>query len=623
MYHKIILADEINYMSPARPLKVFLCHARADQYAVRWLYYYLVDLEIDAWLDVEKLLTGQEWEREIPKAIRNSDAIILCLSKDSINREGYIQKEIRYALDKAREMPLSGRLFLIPVRLDDYDILPKLSEDLAKIQYVDLFEESGCIKLLQSLQNRIREVEARPIEDSMGGSMREKTKQLAKMITREMRWKEKREQNPQMQMRVINKTPPVMPKLIKQGADKISAWSIGTLFTILFALLALTISWVALSTSLQSTLTKEPLVPVSKTDMPTFASVTISSVTEDLFGYNTPTYIPTSSEETSTQVFSTQIPPTQVPPTQIPPTPIPPTQVPPTQIPPTLILPTFTPIGGGTGKIAFASDQNGNFEIFVMNADGSGQINLTNNSAIDSQPSWSPDGRRIAFASTRDGSNYEIYVMNADGNNPIRLTNNSLSNGSPSWSPDGGKIVFYAGLDVSSSQEIYAINADGSGQIKLTQNSTYDFDPSWSPDGTKIAFCSGQNGNPEIYVMNADGSGQINLTNSGSFDYYPKWSPDGRKIAFVSYRDGNLEIYVLNADGSGLMRLTQNSWVEHFPSWSPDGRKIVFISSRDDPNPSTCAEKCTYKIYMMNADGSGQIKLANYSAANPYLSWSP
>jgi Tol biopolymer transport system component len=292
----------------------------------------------------------------------------------------------------------------------------------------------------------------------------------------------------------------------------------------------------------------------------------------------------------------------------------------PTPIP---VPPMLTPIGGGAGKIAFTSDQNGNYEIYVMNADGSALTNLTNNSALDSSLSWSPDGRRIAFSSNRDG-NPDFYVMNANGSNPIRLTNTSQGEGSPSWSPDGGKITFYAvtGLDISS-EEISVINADGNGQNRLTQNSSYDFDPTWSPDGTKIVFCAGRDGNPEIYMMNADGSGQVNLTNYGAGDYYPKWSPDGRKITFTSNRDGNLEIYVMNADGSGLMRLTQNSAVEHYASWSPDGKKIVFASSRDDPNPSTCAENCKYEIYVMNMDGSGQIKLTNSASNILFPLWSP
>ena len=287
------------------------------------------------------------------------------------------------------------------------------------------------------------------------------------------------------------------------------------------------------------------------------------------------------------------------------------------------LLPTFTPIGGGAGKIAFTSNQNGNYEIYVMNADGSGLTNLTNNSATDSSLSWSPDGRKITFASNRNG-NLELYVMNANGSNPIQLTNNNLPVGSPNWSPDDTKIVFYAvaGSDTSS-EEIYVINADGSGLIRLTQNSSYDFDPSWSPDGTKIVFCSGRDGNPDIYVMNADGSGQINLTNYGAFDFYPKWSPDGQKLTFSSVRDGNYEIYVMNTDGSGLTRLTQNSWVDHYASWSADGKKIVFASSRDDPNPSTCADKCKYEIYVMNADGSGQIKLTNSASDILFPLWSP
>jgi hypothetical protein len=181
-------------MSTARPLKVFLCHASADKPAVRWLYHYLVDFEVDAWLDKEKLSPGQDWRVEIPKAIKNSDVIIICLSKDSVNKEGYVQKEIKFALDKADEMP-EGRIFLIPARLDDCNIL----HSLERIHCVDLFEEGGCVKLLQSIQLHIEQVGAKPIVNLTGVSMREKAKQLAKIIVRETKWKEIRTQNIEIQ----------------------------------------------------------------------------------------------------------------------------------------------------------------------------------------------------------------------------------------------------------------------------------------------------------------------------------------------------------------------------------------------------------------------------------------
>ena len=129
-----------------------------------------------------------------------------------------------------------------------------------------------------------------------------------------------------------------------------------------------------------------------------------------------------------------------------------------------------------TGRIAFASDLDGNFEIYVMSADGSGQTRLTDNPAIDWQPSWSPEGTKIVFTSDRDGSS-EIYVMNADGSDQARLTDN------------------------------------------------FDLSPSWSPDGTSIAFTSQRDGHREIYVMSADGSGQANLTNNPAIDRQPSWGP--------------------------------------------------------------------------------------------------
>ena len=248
-------------------------------------------------------------------------------------------------------------------------------------------------------------------------------------------------------------------------------------------------------------------------------------------------------------------------------------------------VPTWSPDGR---RIAFGSDRDGNREIYVMNADGSGVTRLTDNDAIDSGPAWSPDGRRIAFSSTRDGS-FEVYVMNADGSGVTRLTDNDARDWSPAWSPDGRHIAFESTRDGNS--EIYVMNADGSGVTRLTYNGAADGTPAWSPDGRRIAFASGGRGNSEIYVM--DASGVIRLTDNDASDVTPAWSPDGLRIAFASEREGNLEIYVMNADGSGVTRLTYNGANGLFPDWSPDGRRIAFHSNRDG----------RMDIYVMNAAG--------------------
>ncbi len=286
-------------------------------------------------------------------------------------------------------------------------------------------------------------------------------------------------------------------------------------------------------------------------------------------------------------------------------------------------------------KIAFFSYRDGNLEIYVMNADGSNQTRLTNNPAKDEYPSWSPDGKRIAFGSDRDShsdvyENAEVYIMNADGSNQTNLTNNPAFDYSPSWSPDGQKIAFCSERD--GNVDVYIMNPDGSNQTRLTDNPAPDVKPMWSPDGMKIAFQTTRNGKEDVYVMNSDGSSQTRLTDNPAWDGCLSWSPDGQKIAFASRRDGNSEIfygnseiYVMNADGSNQTRLTNNPSFDMAPFSSPDGKKIAFYSLRNDVPPEK-EERWWYEwnaeIYVMNADGSEQKNITNNPGYDGYPSWS-
>ena len=143
-------------------------------------------------------------------------------------------------------------------------------------------------------------------------------------------------------------------------------------------------------------------------------------------------------------------------------------------------VPSETPSVGveqaPTGRIAFSSERDGNTDISVMNADGSGVTRLTDHYADDTTPSWSPDGRRIAFSSERDG-NAEISVMNADGSDAIRLTDHPSDDRSPAWSPDGRRIAFSSERDGNA--EIYVMDADGSDSTRLTGHDADDRSPAW------------------------------------------------------------------------------------------------------------------------------------------------
>jgi Tol biopolymer transport system component len=225
---------------------------------------------------------------------------------------------------------------------------------------------------------------------------------------------------------------------------------------------------------------------------------------------------------------------------------------------------------------------------------------------------------KIAFVGLRSGSsgmNSEIFIMNAYGSDQVNLTNNQAGDGGPSFSTDGSKIAFASNRDRTSDQdnnsEIYIMNTDGSEQTRLTDKSGIDVNPSFSPDDSKIVFESSPDGNYyNISIINVDGSGYIQLTDKAS-NGLPCFSPDGSKIAFASDRDGNFEIYIMNVDGSEQTKVTMNPAAEHLaPSFSPDGSKIAFASNLDQyVNIS--------QICIINVDGSGYSQLTdefeNYS----------
>jgi Tol biopolymer transport system component len=277
-------------------------------------------------------------------------------------------------------------------------------------------------------------------------------------------------------------------------------------------------------------------------------------------------------------------------------------------------------ISGLGGTIAFNTDRDGDFEIYLVYANGTGLARLTNFTGDDAHASWSPDGSRIAFHSNRTGD-VEIYAMNADGTNPMRLTSRPGIDQLPAWSPDGSKIAFVRDVGSPFFGEIFVMNDDGTGAVNITNNADFALTPAWSPDGTRIAYTTDRDYDidptelaTEIYVLNADGTQPLNITNHNTADDgHPAWSPDGSRIAFHTNRDGNFDIYVMNADGSNPVNLTKHAAQDFNPAWSPDGSKIAFETDRDG----------NFEIYVMTADGTYLVRVTNYPATDAFPAWRP
>ncbi len=242
-------------------------------------------------------------------------------------------------------------------------------------------------------------------------------------------------------------------------------------------------------------------------------------------------------------------------------------------------------------KFLFTRVPPGKMGLWTMNADGSDQKALMPKEPMPHfDGHWSPDGTRIVFVYDQlqgtDGK-LQIDVIDADGMNRKTLLPHKAFDEAPRWSPDGKQVAWVSTRDKN--QDIWVCDALGKNLKRLTSDPGPDNGPTWSPDGKQLAFASGRSGNFEIFVMEADGSNQRNLTHHPKMDYWPVWSPDGKHIAFTSNRDGNYEIYVMDAGtktgakdaGDAKPRnVSKHPGVDNFATWSPDSRRLAFVTNR-------------------------------------------
>ena len=250
--------------------------------------------------------------------------------------------------------------------------------------------------------------------------------------------------------------------------------------------------------------------------------------------------------------------------------------------------------------IAFST---GDSKLYLMRADGSHLTKLASNA---SAPSWSPDGKRIAFDRTTT-TTQGITLLTLRGRRLRALTRHPSAtyDDVPSFAPDGKRIAFMR-QPSGGETAIYLIATSGKGLRRLATGS----DPAWSPDGRKLVYSA----QSRLIVIGANGRGKQTLTSGSDPDVMPAWSPDGKRIAFVRKRAGNYDVWLVSADGTHERRLTSDPGQDLNPSWSPDGRKLLFASQQSGGQ---------FDIYAMNPDGSRQRRLTKLAGDEFDPAWQP
>jgi len=276
-------------------------------------------------------------------------------------------------------------------------------------------------------------------------------------------------------------------------------------------------------------------------------------------------------------------------------------------------------------KLVFTSDRDGGVaQVYLLDIQTGLQQRLTNSHYITQHPRWSPDGKQIAFLSgafeDMPRRFRQIWIMKRDGTNVEALVVDGEGNYEPSFSPNGKRIAFTSWRN--DNRDIYSVNIDTKLLTRLTHHPDSDYAPDWSPDGERIIFVSHRTGNADIHMMNVNVKKVINLTRSEGGEGMPAWSPKGDKIAFVRYLgDGNQsEIYVMDSNGNNQVKVADTPVLNLSPTWSPQGNKIAFVNFPDWPDLNIEHSR----VYIIDADGQNkQLLFEQPEGFIQKISWSP